>query len=112
LRFCGKSFRVFERERLDDVHWKQGCFARDAVGDWWLCLPVDVSIEQTAAPKDSVGIDLGLKDVAVTSEGDRLEALCFYRDAQHRLGELQRRGHLRQAKRLHRTIRRRRQAAA
>src|ERR1700722_7250340 len=28
LRFCGKTFRVFERERLDGVTWKQGCFAQ------------------------------------------------------------------------------------
>ena len=111
VRFCGKTFRVFERERLDGVKWKQGCFAQDAVGDWWLCLPVELSIEQTVAPKESVGIDLGLKDVAVTSEGLRLEARGFYRDAEQRLGALQRRGHRRQAARLHRRIRRRRQDA-
>jgi len=109
LRFCGKTFRVFERERLEGVSWKQGCFAQDAVGDWWLCLPVEESIEQTAAPKESVGVDLGLKDAAVTSDGERLEALRFYRDAQHRIGALQRRRHVRQAKRMHRRIRWRRQ---
>jgi len=38
---------------------------------------VDVSVEQTAAPKASVGIDLGIKDVAVTSDGERLEANRF-----------------------------------
>jgi len=111
VRFCGKTFRVFEPERLVDVRWKQGCFAQDAVGDWWLCLPVEVSVNSTAARKASVGIDLGIKDAAVTSDGERLEALRFYRDAQHRLGSLQRCGHPRQAKRLHRTIRRRRQDA-
>ena len=108
LRFCGKTFRVFERRRLEGVKWKQGCFAQDAVGDWWLCLPVEYSAEPTVAPKEAVGIDLGIKDAAVTSDGDRLEALRFYRDAQRKLAVLQRRGHLRQAKRLHRRIRRRR----
>ena len=108
LRFCGKTFRVFERERLDGVTWKQGCFAQDAVGDWWLCLPVEQNAEPVVAPKEAVGIDLGIKDAAVTSDGERLEALRFYRDAQGKLGMLQRRGHLRQAKRLHRRIRRRR----
>jgi len=111
LRFCGKTFRVFERERLEGVSGKQGCFAEDAVGDWWLCLPVEVRVEQTAAPKESVGVDLGIKDAAVTSDGERLEAIRFYRDAQHRIGALQRRGHVRQAKRLHRRVRRRRQDA-
>jgi len=111
MRFCGKTFRLFGRERLDAVTWKQGCFAQDAVGDWWLCLPVELSIEQTAAPKESVGVDLGIKDAAVTSDGDRLDAIRFYRDAQHRIGALQRRGHVRQAKRMHRRIRRCRQDA-
>jgi putative transposase len=32
VRFCGKSFRLFETERLDGVGWQQGCFAQDAVG--------------------------------------------------------------------------------
>lgn len=111
FRFCGKTFRVFDRERLDGVTWQQGCFAQDAVGDWWLCLPVKVSSEPTTAPKEAVGIDLGIKDAAVTSDGDRLEAIRFYREAQGKLGALQRRGHRRQAKRLHRRIRRRRQHA-
>jgi putative transposase len=111
VRFCGKTFRVFEAERLQGVKWKQGCFAQDAVGDWWLCLPVQVRIEETVAPEEAVGIDLGVQDVAVTSEGERLEAGRFYRGEEAKLGALQRRGHRRQAKRLHRRIARRRQDA-
>jgi putative transposase len=74
LRFAGKCLRVFERERLDGVSWQAGCFAQDAVGDWWLCLPVKVEAEESIAPQKAVGIDLGLKDIAVTSEGECLEA--------------------------------------
>lgn len=54
LRFRGKTFRVFERERLDGVRWQQGCFAQDAVGEWWLCLPVKVTEELTVAAKETV----------------------------------------------------------
>ena len=74
LRFAGKTFRVFERELLEDVKWQDGCFAQDAVGDWWLCLPVKVEAEPSIAPLEAVGIDLGLKDIAVTSDGEKLEA--------------------------------------
>jgi putative transposase len=108
LRFCGKTFRIFEAERLNDVRWGQGCFAQDAVGDWWLCLPVEEPVEQRPAPEESVGIDLGLKDIAVTSDGERLEAGRFYRRLETRIAQAQRRGHRRQAKRLHRTAARRR----
>ncbi len=111
LRFCGKTFRVFERERLAGVKWKQGCFAQDAVGDWWLCLPVEVSGDQSVAPRETVGVDLGLKDVAVTSEGDRLECGRFYRGLEPKIAQTQRRGHRRQAKRMHRRVARRRQNA-
>jgi putative transposase len=108
LRFCGKTFRIFEAERLNDIKWGQGCFAQDAVGDWWLCLPVEEPVEQCPAPEESVGIDLGLKEIAVTSDGERVEAGRFYRGLESRIAQAQRRGHRRQAKRLHRTAARRR----
>jgi putative transposase len=103
VRFAGKSFRVFERERLDGVIWQGGCFAQDAVGDWWLCLPVDMEVEQTVAPLDAVGIDLGLKDIAATSDGrHRLAAGRWTVRFAQNLASAQRRGHKRQAKRIHR----------
>jgi IS605 OrfB family transposase len=108
VRFCGKTLRIFEAERLNEVKWGQGCFAQDAVGDWWLCLPVEQPVEHRPAPEESVGIDLGLKDIAVTSDGDRLEAGRFYRGLEVQIAQAQRRGHRRQAKRLHRKAARRR----
>jgi hypothetical protein len=36
LRFSGKAFRVFQQDLLKEATWKCGCFAQDAVGDWWL----------------------------------------------------------------------------
>jgi putative transposase len=108
LRFCGKTFRVFEAERLEGVQWQQGCFAQDAVGDWWLCLPVEYTVEPAVAPDEWVGIDLGLKETAVTSEGERLECGRFYRGLEAKIAQAQRRGHRRQAKRLHRRAARRR----
>ncbi len=113
LRFLGKTFRVFEHGRLEGMKWKQGCFAQDAVGDWWLCVPVAMTVKQRPAPAtgDSVGIDLGTREVAVTSDGLRLEAMRFYRDAEGRLATLQRCRHRRQLTRLHRRVRRRRHDA-
>ena len=106
LRFCGKSLRVFEAERLDGVKFRDGCFAEDSLGDWWLCLPVATSQEKTSASCEAVGIDLGLKDIAVTSDGECLEAGRWTRGYAERLAQAQRRGHKRQAKRIHRKIKR------
>jgi IS605 OrfB family transposase len=102
VRFAGKFLRVFERERLEGVKWQGGCFAQDAVGDWWLCLPVKVQAECTIAPQEEVGIDLGIKCIAATSDGDRLEAGRWTRRYAEKLASAQRRGHKRQAKRIHR----------
>jgi len=111
LRFCGKTFRLFEAHRLEGVKWKQGCFTQDAVGDWWLCLPVEYTPEPSVAPEDHVGIDLGLKETAVTSDGERLESGRFFRGVESKIAQAQRRGHRRQAKRLHRKATRRRSDA-
>ena len=111
VRFSGKALRVFEQERLQGIRWKSGCFAQDAVGDWWLCVPVDYAIARVVAPKAEVGLDLGLKTTVATSDGVKLEAGHFYRAIERRIAEAQRRGHKHQAKRLHRTAARRRQDA-
>jgi putative transposase len=111
VRFCGKTFRVFEAEKLNGVKWQQGCFAEDALGEWWLCVPVEVAIARTVATEESVGIDLGLKDVAVTSDGGRCGTGRFYQDIEQKIAQAQRRGHKRKAKRLHRRAANRRRDA-
>jgi len=111
VRFAGKTLRVFEAQRLEGVVCKSGCFAQDAVGDWWLSVAVEVPVERSVAAKAAVGIDLGLKTTAATSDGQRLEAGRFYRDLEPQIAQAQRRGHRRQAKRLHRTAARRRSDA-
>ncbi len=100
LRLSGKAFRIFERDRLEGVRWKSGCFAQDAVGDWWLCVAVDVLVTQVEARSEAVGLDLGLKTVVTTSDGQKLEAGRFYRNIELKIALAQRRGHKRQAKRL------------
>ena len=102
LRFCGKTFRVFDHEYLADHQFRDGCFAQDALGDWYLCVPVRRSIEPSVAPRESVGIDLGLKSIATTSDGDTLEAGRWTHSHAEKLARAQRHGHKKQAKRLHR----------
>jgi putative transposase len=111
LRFSGKSIRVFERKLLEGRTWKSGCFAQDSVGDWWLCLPVGFEAQVSVAPHEDVGLDLGLKDTVATSDGETLKAGHFYRNIEQRIAQAQRRGHKRQAKRLHRQASRRRKDA-
>lgn len=80
----------------------------DAVGDWYLCLPVAYEVVAIDAPQESVGLDLGLKTTVATSDGEKLEAAQFHRQIAQKIAQAQRRGHKRQAKRLHRRAARRR----
>jgi putative transposase len=102
---------VFQKELLEGVAWKCGCFAQDAVGDWWLCLPIHVPMEDAPAPHEAVGLDLGLKTTVATSDGEKLEAGRFFRAIEQKIAQEQRRGRKRHAKRLHRTAARRRKDA-
>jgi len=111
LRFAGKAFRVFEQDKLEGGGCRCGCFAQDCLGDWWLCVPIERSLAPRLATHEEVGLDLGLKDTVATSDGERLEAGHFYRDIEQQIARAQRRGHPRQAKRLHRTAARRRKDA-
>jgi IS605 OrfB family transposase len=104
LRFCGKTFRVFDRDYLADHRFRDGCFAQDAVGDWYLCVPVQIVVEPSVAPGESVGIDLGLKTIATTSDGDRLEAGRWTHAYADKLARTQRHGHKKQAKRIYRKV--------
>jgi transposase len=63
------------------------------------------------APREAVGLYLGLKDTAATSDVAKLQSGHFYRNIEQKIAAAQRRGHQRQAKRLHRTAARRRKDA-
>ena len=111
LRFCGKTFRVFQSNKLEGVKWKQGCFAQDSLGDWWVCLPIAVKQDINIAPKEAVGIDLGLKTLATTSDGEKINISHFYRNLEPKLSQAQKRGHKKQAKFIHRKLKHQRKDA-
>lgn len=108
LRYQGKTIRIFDYQRLYGVKWKQGCFTQDACGEWWVCLPVEVECTDNPAPKEIVGVDLGLKNTLVTSDGFKADPSRFYRELEPKLGNSQRMGHKKQAKFIHRKIKNRR----
>ena len=102
LRFAGKTFRVFEPQRLDGAAMRSGQFSQSALGEWFLTIWVEVADPVAdVARYEAVGLDLGLKSVATTSDGERLDAITAYRAAEPAIAQAQRRGHKRQAKRLH-----------
>jgi len=74
---------------------KSATFKRDACGQWFVSLVAEMEMPDVplSAPLDArtVGVDLGLKDAVVTSDGERVAAPRFYRTAQRTLRRAQRR---------------------
>lgn len=73
---------------------KSATFRRMPDGYWCVSLVAEFEMPDTALPPAEpsrvVGIDLGLKDFAVTSDGERIPAPKFFRQAQRQLRKAQR----------------------
>jgi putative transposase len=73
---------------------KSASFARDASGAWYVALTYQMPQAEgplvPPAPERSVGVDLGLRDLAVLSDGSHIAAPRYYRRAERRLRRLQR----------------------
>lgn len=97
VSFDGDAF-TFRDVRYETMHLREiptgavigaGSFNADARGRWYINLPVEV-LEATSASITHVGIDLGLKDFATLSTGEKIAAPCFYRASEARLATAQR----------------------
>ena len=126
LVFMGKTIRIHQFDRYlsirnSAVTIRQGNFAEDSCGNWYLNQVFDVSYASLPAlhGKESyVGIDPGCKTastaVGYDSNGTKhvhVLDCSFLKNDLDSIKQLQRRGHLKQAKRLHRDVVRRRDNA-
>jgi len=91
FRFAGNTFRVFNSRALPEGKIKDGSnFAQDARGNWFLNIAIEVADTPVRAIESGIGIDLGLKDFAVLSNGEKLPNDRFGRRAEERLAKAQR----------------------
>lgn len=88
IQFAGQKFSLWDSYGLADYQLRAGSFCQDARGRWYLNVAVKVPAKTSAATA-AVGIDLGLKEAAVTSAGERIEGR-FYRKLEAKLGMAQR----------------------
>ena len=111
VRFAGNTFRVFNSRPLPEGKIKDGTnFSCDSRGNWFLNIVIDVDAAPANArqPVRGVGIDLGLKDFATLSTGERIEAQRIYRGAEQALAVAQRARKKRRVKAIHAQIANRR----
>lgn len=105
FRFHGNTFRVFYSRPLPEGKIKDGsCFARNARGHWFLNVVIEVADVPARVPVRGVGIDLGLKDFATLSTGQKIENRRHYRTLEARLGIAQRAHKRRQVTAIHAKI--------
>ena len=91
VRYAGHWFGLWDSYGLSKHKVKTGSFVQDSRGRWYVCLVVDTpEPTQTIEGKTPVGIDLGLKDFATLSNGQKIEAKRIYRKYQQKLGIAQR----------------------
>ncbi|WP_308367520.1 MULTISPECIES: transposase [unclassified Microbulbifer] len=108
VRYAGLYFKVWDSYGLSQYRFRAGSFSEDARGRWYFNVAVEVQ-PQPDHGKVAIGIDLGLKDIATTSDPAlKLEAGRWYRDQQQKLGIAQRARKKHRMRAIHARIRNRR----
>jgi len=106
VHYQGKAIGLWDSYGLSNYELGTGSFSEDSRGRWYFNTTVKVKAKQSVATK-SVGIDLGLKECAVTSYGDRLEGRN-YRKLEEALGKAQRANKKLEVRNIHAKIKNRR----
>lgn len=103
FHFHGREFKVFKsRELPGGAKIKDGtAFSRDARGNWYLNVCIEVDAPHVRPISSGVGIDLGLIDLATLSTGEKIENPRHFRRAEEKLSKAQRANKRRQATRIH-----------
>jgi transposase len=95
----------YSREIPADTKIKSGSFCQDNLGHWYINIVVDIpEVKLVQKPTAEVGIDLGLKDLAVLSDGKVIPIFKYYRKNEKKLGLAQRANKKGQVKKIHRKI--------
>lgn len=106
LHYQGQAISLWDSYDLVDYELGSGTFSEDSRGRWYFNTTVKVEKKINTATK-SIGIDLGLKECAVTSDGQRLIGRN-YRKLESKLGIAQRANKKLEVKNLHAKIKNRR----
>jgi len=107
FNFMGTIFYPMHyRHKLLDENTKIKCssFNEDSRGRWYINIVVEINNKINNQKRNAVGIDLGLKNFAVASNGEEFKSNQYYRKTEKRIALLQRAGKKSQARKLHAKI--------
>ena len=109
VKYGNQWFSLWDSYGLSKYNVKTGTFVEDNRGRWYVCLVVDNATIVKSKGETSIGIDLGLKDLATCSNGIKITNPKYYRQYEQQLGIAQRTGKKRQVKAIHAKIKNSRQ---
>lgn len=102
FRIFRTAFKVFNSRQLPEgVICDGSSFSQDARGNWFLNVCIEVADGTARAPLSAIGIDLGIKTLAVLSNGEKIENPRHLSNLAKRLATAQRAGKKRLARNLH-----------
>jgi IS605 OrfB family transposase len=92
FHFNGREYKVFKSRCIPcGATIKDGTnFSQDSRGNWFPNICIELPDSAQRPINRGVGIDLGLKDFATLSNGEKIQAPVLYRDAQAALAIAQR----------------------
>lgn len=90
LSYHGHKFKVWNSYNAKNYNpIDNGSFNQDSKGNWYLNLVVEDQPKECTSTQE-VGIDLGFKDLATLSTGEKIENPQFYRKTEEKLAKAQR----------------------
>lgn len=90
-KFNGTVYETMhDRELPEGAVIRAGSFNQDSKGHWYLNIPVEIDAVAVVDPDKAVGIDLGLKELATLSDGNKLKNPRHYHQLEEKLGKAQR----------------------
>ncbi len=102
VRYLKRNFRFWKSREIGGVV-KAGSFVEDARGRWYVCYQCEVA-DDLPTGSGEIGIDLGLKTLAVCTDGTSVPALKHYRRYEAQLAVAQRAGNKRRVRAIHAKI--------
>jgi putative transposase len=111
VRFAGQWLSLWDSYGLGAYQIRAGNICEDARGRWYLNACVAATMAEPAdrfSPRREAGIDLGLRDLVATSDGEKLLAPQFYRGLEPKLASAQRAGKKDRVRAIHAKIANRR----
>ena len=109
IQFGGHKFSLWDSYGLSRFELRAGSFNEDSRGRWYFNVAVEVEVLPSQGAS-AVGIDLGLKECATTSDADKLQGRWF-RELEPQLAIAQRARKKKRVKAIHAKIANRRKDA-